>query len=101
MKTAYLFPALVAGTISLLAPAFAGSDLSERQIRELVRQGRILPLERILERHREFGRLLDLEVEAEHGMIIYELEMLGRDGRVRELEIDAANGDILKQKIER
>ena len=101
MKTAYIFPVLVAGTISLAAPVWASSDLSDYEIRQLVRDGRILPLERILERHRQRGRLLDLEVEREHGRIIYELELLRDDGRVVELEIDAASGEILEQSLER
>jgi len=101
MKTVFIFQVLVAGTISLASTVFASSDLSESQIRQLVREGRILPLEQILQRHRQQGRLLDLEVEREHGMIIYELELLRDDGRVLELEIDAASGEILEQSIER
>ena len=39
------------------------------------------------------GKLLDLEVEKEHGRIIYELEFLDPQGRVREYEVDAETGD--------
>ena len=47
------------------------------------------------------GRLLDLEVEAEHGQIMYELEFLREDGHVVELKIDAATGRILEEEVER
>ncbi|MCP4077936.1 MAG: PepSY domain-containing protein [Gammaproteobacteria bacterium] len=101
MKTIYLFLALVTGTISLQVEA--GNELGTDQIRSLVKQGDILSLESILKKHSQFmtGRLLDLEVETEHGQIIYELEFLMPNGDVVELEIDAENGEILEQEIER
>lgn len=101
MKTMWLFLALAAGTIS---PAvFASDDFSPEQIRELVNQGRILPLQTLLEKHAEQiqGRLLDLEVENEHGRIVYELEYLRDNGDVVELVIDAENGELLKSEVDR
>jgi uncharacterized membrane protein YkoI len=95
-----LFPALVAGTISLQLGA--SEALGQAEIRELVRQGEIMPLETILARFpaEEYGKLLDLEVESEHGIVVYEFEFLGTDGRLVEVEVDARNGDILQQEIE-
>jgi uncharacterized membrane protein YkoI len=96
-----LFLALVAGTIS--STAFAGKDLSTGQIRELVKQGKILSLETILQKYPRGmqGRLLDLEVEEEHGQIVYELEFLREDGYVVEVEIDAATGRVLDEEVDR
>ena len=76
MKTTLLFPALVAGTISCLAAA--SEELGQAEVREMVRQGEIMPLEAILERFpaAEFGKLLDLEVEREDGIVVYEFEFL-------------------------
>ncbi|MCK5662426.1 MAG: PepSY domain-containing protein [Thiotrichaceae bacterium] len=101
MKTIYLYLALVAGTISLQVQA--GSELDTDQIRRLVKQGEILSLDTILNKHPQYmsGRLLDLEAEVEHGQVIYELEFLMPNGDVVELEIDAASGEILEQEIER
>ena len=100
MKMMLLFPALVAGTISYHVAA--SEDLSQSEIRELVRQGEIMPLETILAQFpaAEFGKLLDLEVEREHGIIVYEFEFLRTDGRIVEVEVDASNGRILEQEIE-
>ena len=69
MKTMWLFPALVAGTISF--QALASEDLGQAEIRELVRQGKILPLETILTQFppKEYGKLLDLEVEREQRIL--------------------------------
>jgi len=100
MKMMLLFPALVAGTIS--SQVLASEDLSQAQIRELVRQGEIMPLETILERFppQEYGKLLDLEIEGERGAIVYEFEFLRSDGRVVKVEVDARDGTILEQEIE-
>ena len=101
MKTMWLYLVLVVGTISL--NVLAGNELSTNQIRSMVKQGKILSLDTILQKHPQqlSGRLLDLEVESEHGQIIYELEFLQQNGNVVEFEIDAASGEILEQEIER
>jgi len=100
MKMMWLFPALVAGTISYSVAA--SEELDQAEIRDLVRQGEILPLETILAQfpRKEYGKLLDLEVEREHGSVIYEFEFLRADGRIVEIEVDARNGTILEQEIE-
>ena len=100
MKTMWLYLALVAGTIS--ATVFASNDITTSQIRELVKQGKILSLETILQNYRDRmqGRLLDLEVETEHGRIIYELEFLQEDGFVIEYKVDAATGSLLEEERE-
>ena len=100
MKTVSLFLVLVAGTIS----GFAGAGDAEewKGLRRLVEQGHVLPLEDILARYPEavYGQLLDIEVEREHGRIVYELEFLRDDGRVLEVEVDAGNGELLEQEID-
>jgi len=100
MKMMLLFPALVAGTIN--CQVAASEDLSQAEIRELVRQGEIMPLETILAQFppEEYGKLLDLEVEREHGTVVYEFEFLRADGQIVEIEVDARNGTILEQEIE-
>lgn len=100
MKMMSLFLVLVVGTISTLLQA--GEDISQNEIRELVKQGKLMPLESImlLYPEKKYGKLLDLEAEREHGTIIYELKFLRADGRVLELEIDASSGLLLKQEIE-
>jgi uncharacterized membrane protein YkoI len=61
-----------------------------------------LPLETILARFpsKKYGKLLDLEVEREHGTVVYEIEFLRSDGRIVEIEVDARNGAILEQEID-
>lgn len=100
MKMMLLFPALVAGTIS--CQVAAGDELGQAEIRELVRLGKIMPLETILGRFpaEEYGKLLDLEVERKRDTVVYELEFLRADGRIIEIEVDARRGAIRKQEID-
>lgn len=101
MKT--LLPSLVllAGTISP-ALLIADDDLDAGTVREWVEEGRILSLQELLERHKDriAGELLDLEVEREHGRVVYELEVMDRHGRVREIYLDAATGEWLGEELE-
>lgn len=99
MKTIFLFLAMVVGTISPFAQA--GGKVSQDEIRKLVERGELLSLESIMLQYseEEYGKLLDLEVEYEDGIIIYEMEFLRADGQIIEIEIDARNGRILEQEI--
>ncbi len=100
MKTMLLFLVLVAGTID--AHVQASENLSQEEIRELVRNGDIMPLETILLQfpRRIYGKLLDLEAERKHGTVVYEFEFLRPDGRIVEIEVDARDASILGQEIE-
>ncbi len=100
MKITSLFLVLVVGMASTFLQA--GEEISQNEIRQLVKQGKLLPLEAIMALYPEeqYGKLLDLEVEREYGTIIYELEFLRGDGRIIELEIDASNGLLLEQEFE-
>jgi len=41
------------------------------------------------------GEVLDVELEREDGRLVYEIEILARDGRVRQVELDARTGAVL------
>jgi uncharacterized membrane protein YkoI len=86
----------------LLVPAqasFAGHD-DHVEARRLLDAGEILPLESILKKVRERlpGTVLEVKLETEDDVIVYELELLGNDGVVREIYINAKTGDILSSK---
>ncbi|MCC6592365.1 MAG: peptidase [Xanthomonadales bacterium] len=82
-----------------LSSSACAEDDDHEHAREAVRRGELLSLERILALHppRPGERLLEVEVEHEAGRWEYELELLGADGRVRELEIDGASGALLDE----
>ncbi|MNY49048.1 hypothetical protein D3C86_1844370 [compost metagenome] len=44
--------------------------------------------------------LLEAELEEEDDILVYEVEILTRQGVVRELELDALDGRILKDEVD-
>ena len=96
-------PALLAAGLLLLAaaPALAGDNHKPKDheaARAALSPGEILPLSRILAlaATRAPGDVIKVELEDEKGRLIYEVKMLGKDGRVREVELDAKSGAVLK-----
>ncbi len=91
-----LYIVLVALTLGVSA-----RDLSQDEALRLREQGRIIPLETLLElvaqRHPQ-SSLLEVELEEDDDIYIYEVELATREGVVRELEIDAHTGKILKDE---
>ena len=91
----------------LLFLVFTGSvnarDLSQDEGLRLRAQGRIIPLEQLLllvETRHPNASLLEVELEEDDDIYIYDVELATRDGVVRELEIDASTGKILKDEEE-
>ena len=84
--------------VALGAPATADHDHDDaRRLREA---GSIMPLERLLSSVREThpGQVIGVELEHEHGRLVYEIELLDERGRVRELLFDAADGEYLGEE---
>ncbi len=81
-----------------LQPVQADDDYIEA--RRLFESGEILPLEAILEKVRQVlpGRVLEVELENEDRKVVYEMEILGDDGVIREVYVDAKSGEILSAK---
>jgi uncharacterized membrane protein YkoI len=83
---------------SPVLPADTDYD-SARQLRE---SGDILPLETILKRLEKShpGKVLEVEMESRHGQLLYEIELLDKQGKVWELMVDPRSGEIIRQKTE-
>ncbi|RRC99576.1 PepSY domain-containing protein [Amphritea balenae] len=77
-------------------------EIDPDQAAEWVASGFIISLDKLFEMH-EFlntSRLLDLELEQEPGEpIIYEIEVLLKNGYVGEYEIDAKTGVLLQESF--
>jgi len=76
------------------------ADDDHIEARRLLDSGEILPLEVILNNVRQAfpGRILDVELEKEDSHIAYEVEILGEDGVVSEIYINARTGKVLSVK---
>jgi uncharacterized membrane protein YkoI len=73
-------------------------EIGHEAARRLVESGRILALETILATvsARVPGTLIETELEYDDGRIIYDIKILRPEGRVQEVEVDAATGEINK-----
>lgn len=88
--------ALVTGlTWAGIQPTLASPDHEEARL--LRERGDIVPLAELLQ-HPSLAaqRVLEAELEYEHGRPVYELEILDGDGRVRERYFDAVTGEPLR-----
>lgn len=94
----WLLTLLLTTPLIIFDPILA--DEEHMEARRLKEAGSILPLEQILKSVRKFqgGRILEVELEREHGRYIYEVELLEENGRVQKMEIDAVSGELLKTK---
>ena len=88
--------------LSLLLLAASAHSSEQRQARELMEQGEILPLTAIITHARaaQPGRILEVELERKSGRWLYELEVLDDQGQIWELKLDARSGDVLQRKRE-
>ena len=92
------YTALVLALTLACAPVLAGE--SHDRARRAVEEGRILPLKDILVRAEAAypGQMVETELENEDGVLVYEIKMLTKDGRVMKLHYDAKTGELLKAK---
>lgn len=83
-------------------PASAGRDDHDRA-RRAMQAGEILPLSRILDvvAATRPGRVIEVDLERDHGRWIYDLEVITPEGRLYEMEIDAATGAVLEIEHDR
>lgn len=70
------------------------------RLHEEVQAGRIKPLGEILAQlSRDWvGDVIDVDIDDEDGMTLYEIELLGPEGQVVEFEVDARTGEILEME---
>ncbi|MGD9544764.1 MAG: PepSY domain-containing protein [Methylocystis sp.] len=63
----------------------------------------VLPVERILDQARNAvaGTVLEIELEREHGRLVYEVLILTADNRKIEIEYDARTGAELSREVKK
>lgn len=88
--------------LSVFMPAAWADSEDHERAHKLMREHQVLPLSDIMASvaHAYPGKVLDVELEEEHGKIVYEMKILGADGVLREIDVDARNARIIKSKVE-
>lgn len=89
---------LLLAAILVLQPAMPAAQVLDHKVaRRAVGRGDAMPLERILAliEARYPVRILEVELEDEDGVWLYEIEILTTTGRVLEIELDPRTGAVL------
>ena len=75
--------------------------VDQDRVRDLRQQGKILPLSVIVDRltDKHPGRILQVELENEHGRRVYEIQMILKGGILRTFHVDAHTGEILSTTL--
>jgi len=84
----------------LVPSAGQASEPDHERARQALERGEVLPLRAILDKiARDYpGEVVEVELERERGTWIYEIELIGADGRLVKLEIDAGSAAVLRVK---
>ncbi len=92
-----LFPLLMLGLVCV-----GQADESASVARQLLKEGKIMPLQTILSKAAEIkpGQVIETDLEKEHQRYVYELEILDKNGQVWELELDAQTGEFIELENE-
>ncbi|UUY07667.1 PepSY domain-containing protein [Pseudomonas sp. J452] len=103
MKFVARYSGIVVMVLAVLALEVQARDLGHDDALRLHQKGVILSLEQLVQTALDRypgSRLLEAELEEEDDVLVYEVELLSTDGTVRELELDARDGRILKDEVE-
>ena len=89
--------------LALNGPAAASDDMDHDRAKALRDEGRILPLETIIERAKKHraGRVVETELEKKSTGYVYEIELVDENGTLWELKFDATSGVLIKSEKER
>lgn len=96
----------LAGALAFTSPALAergrGRSGDHDDALRAVEMRQALPLTRIMSIAQEAvpGEIIEIELDHDDDQLIYEVKILARNGRVREVEIDARSGAVLKVEDE-
>lgn len=88
---------LAVAVLSIGQVAAGGDEHDHDRARAALERGEILPLRTILDKvEREHpGKVVEVELELEHGRWIYEIRLLRSGGALVRLDVDARDGTVL------
>ena len=94
---------LAIACLLLASATTAMADDDHERARAALERGEVLPLMTILERLAPVidGDIIETELDREKGRWVYEITYIDSTGRLIELEIDAADATVLKEKRKR
>ncbi len=91
MKYMYFF---IATCFALVSISAISDDNDSKRVRRLVQEKKIISLESLMPSIRKHGdfKVLEIELDEDDGKLVYEVELLDKEGRVYEIKYDARTG---------
>jgi uncharacterized membrane protein YkoI len=101
MKTLGIVTAGVVGLLFALGSS-AWADDKEGKITDLVKEAKVT-IDQAIKTASEAvpGTVVEAELEKKHGKTVWEVEVLGADGNVTEVHIDAATGAVIDKEAKK
>ena len=101
MKSPGITVAVLAGSMLLFSmPAWSDNTGKKDKIADLVKDAKITIDQAIKTAgDKAPGTIVEAELEKEHGKTVWEVEVLGADGHVMQVHIDAATGDVIDTEM--
>ena len=92
----------VASSFLLFGGISYADSIGYSEARALREEGKILPLEVIIDKAKRFkpGKVIETELEKDDGIYVYEIEILDDRGWVWEMEFDASTGELLELELD-
>ena len=88
--------AVIAGTALFSGWSPVGASGDHDEAREMRAMGDIIPLAKLLEKAElQDVRILEVELERERGQVVYELELIDKEGKIYERYYNAVTGELL------
>lgn len=78
------------------------ADTNYNQAKKLLDAGEILPLEQIITKisKQSSEYILEIELEINDNMPLYEIEFIDRHSKVWELKVNAKTGEVIERKLD-
>lgn len=101
MKTLGIVTAGIVGLLFALGSS-AWADDKEGKVTDLVKEAKVT-IDQAIKTASEAvpGTVVEAELEKKHGKTVWEVEVLGADGNVTEVHIDAATGAVIDKEAKK
>jgi uncharacterized membrane protein YkoI len=98
----YPLRVLSAVILALASRAAVADELDHERARAALARGEILPITEILlaASAEVAGDVLEVELEREHGLWVYEVTIIDANGHRREILLDAADARVLEVELD-
>lgn len=105
MKPVGITVAIIIGSMLLFSiPAWSDTKgkKEEAKVTDLVKEAKVTIDQAIKTASDKMpGTIVEAELEKKHGKTVWEVEVVGADGTVTEVHIDAASGDVIDTEMKK